>query len=554
MRTLFLLALVACAGSKDETDTATDATDADTDTDSDSDSDADTDTDTDTDTDSDADTDTGELEVIRDPRFDAAADVLLQELDVETNLATAASIAVCQGGEVLWREGFGTAVPEAQEPVTPSHAFQIGSTTKHMTSAVVLQQVQDGLYTLDDTVSTVLPSLVLPYAPAFTEQASIHELISHQGGLSDYLDWLGSPDDAELAAWHYGAAPLSLYEMAPPGTFYNYSNPNFTIAGLAVEEHDPADRYFADIMQDDLFAPLGLSSTFMRKQDLLDAGVPYVLSTGLDLATYGYQPIPMEEVPDVASIRPAGMVWSTPDDMCRWGAFVMHGDPAVLDDALRAQITTPQVSTLYYDEHESYGYGMFVHDLWPMLDGSFYPIEVWEHGGNTLSFTSSFLLLPDQDVVISLLSNGYGDAFYATVEETIKAVVDPLPDPSDYQPAFDPYALEIHTGSYESVALGPFTISAGGAYGLQIAAPILAQYGYTYDADLQPISTDVWILIIDGFGYDLTFIRDPEGDPTQYVRNRSFVGVRVEDEPNAARSARPDPATVEAALRSVRAL
>jgi CubicO group peptidase (beta-lactamase class C family) len=547
MRVWLVLGLVACAGDKDETDTLTDETDTDTDSDSDAD------TDTDTDSDADTDTGTGDLPVIRDPRFDPVADVLLQELDAETNLATAASIAVCQGGQVLWREGFGTAVPEAVEPVTPSHTFQIGSTTKHMTAALVLQQVQDGLYGLEDSVATVLPSFTVVANPTFVQDASVHELLSHQGGLVDYLDWLGPATDDTLASWHYDSASVLLYSMAPPGVFFNYSNPNFTLAGLAVEEHDPQDRYFADIMQDDLFAPLGMTSSFIRKTDLLSAGLPFAQSVGLDLTTYSYEPIPMMDVPDVASIRPAGMVWSTPDDMCKWGQFMLHGDSGVLDDALRAEITSPQVSTLYYDEHESYGYGMFVHELWPMSDGSFYPIRVWEHGGNTLSFTSSFLLLPDQDVVISLLSNGYGDTFYATVEEIIQTMVDPLPAPSDWTPTFDPDELEVHLGEYESPAVGPFTISAGGAYGLQFSAPLLAQYGYTYEPDLQPISTDLWLVVIDGFPYDLTFIRDPEGDPTLYVRNRSFVGVRVEA-PSAARQARPDKATVDAALRAVRSL
>src|SRR5262249_10544338 len=160
-------------------------------------------------------------------------------------------------------------------------------------------------------------------------------------------------------------------------------------------------------------------------------------------------------------------------------------DPTVLDDALRAEITSPQVPTGYYDGHHSYGLGMFVWDLWRMEDGSFYPIRVWEHGGNTLSFTSGFLLLPDEDAVVSILSNGEHDASKEPTDAILRAIVDPLPPVSDYRPVVDPSALGPHTGAYyDPVRLGTILIDSDGADGLRVSLPDVEALGYDVAPDL----------------------------------------------------------------------
>lgn len=485
--------------------------------------------------------------VVRDGRFDPVVDTLLAELDA--NLAEGVSVAVRERGELVWVEGFGSAAPGGTVPVTPDTRFQIGSTTKQMTAALALQQVEVGRMSLDDTVADLLPALSLRQSPGWAGEATLHQLLSHQGGVLDYVDWAGSADDAELAAWHLGEFSRVSWANNPPGAFYNYSNPHFTVAGLAIEAHDPAGRAFSDVMAEDLFAPLGLGETALRRDTVADGPLPYATSTGVSPTSDGVAVVPMAEVPDPAAIRPAGLVWSTPTDMTTWGSFLLHGDPSVLDDALRAEITAPHVSTLYFGDHQAYGYGEFVWDQFPFSDGEWYPIRVWEHGGNTLSMTSVLVVLPDQDVTLSILSNGWGDGWSGTVEGVLRALIDPFPAPTGYAPPFDPADLARHAGTYTDVHnVGDLVIAEGGAHGLTLSIPLLDAYGYTVEADLEPISTDVWIATIDGEAYDLTFVPDPESGEDRWLRNRVFVGER--DVGATARRTPPDPATVAAALRA----
>ncbi len=461
---------------------------------------------------------------IRDPRFDGVA--LILDLELDDQLASGVSIAVLEQGVLTWAEGFGSADPENDVPVTPETRFQIGSTTKQMTAALVLQQEKGGALELEQQLSAVLPDVWLEDDPTWAETATLELLLSHQGGINDYIDWTGSADDDHLAEWHEGFFKNTLYSNNPPGAFWNYSNPNFTVAGLAAEAHDPLDRYYPDMMVEDLFVPLGMNATVARKADVDE---PYARSTGVDLFDGSIRSFTMDDLFDPASMRPAGLVWSTPTDMTTWGSALLQGNQEVFgSDDLPELITEPRVSTLWLDDHIQYGLGMFVYDIFPMSDGTYVPLLVWEHAGITLSMTSSFMVLPEHDVAISILSNGWQDAFWETTQALMRVVVDPWPEPSDYVPTVDPEVTALHVGTYDDPNnVGPIEITAGEHGELQIAMPLLDDFGFDVDPDLIPITSDFFFVEIDGDLFDLAFVRDPAGGPSLWVRDQFFVGERV---------------------------
>jgi CubicO group peptidase (beta-lactamase class C family) len=471
--------------------------------------------------------------VRRDARFDAAVQILRDEMT--RNRGAGVSIAVLEQGVLTWAEGIGSSDPfdtTDSHPLNAETAFQIGGITQQFTAALVLEQAEAGLLSTDDRLDEALPDLSLAYDPAWTADVRIGDLLANQSGVYDYIVWDGPDADADLADWHYGFFSDSVWTLNPPGLFYNPSHPNATLAGLVVEAGDPDGRYFADILAEDLFEPLGMVHSYGRKADAEASGA-FALSTGIGSEdAFGYTDIPMAEVPDPAYARPSELAWSTPTDLCTWGRFLLHGplgssgDGTVLDDAVRDAITQYRGSTLQYEEHLGYGYGVELYDEYPLSDG-FHPLRVWRSTGSTQSFSGELLILPDHDVVIALLSNGYHDTFDGTLEAILRAVVDPFPAVSGYAgPGFDPGALDDHVGVYVDAAnIGPFAVVRGGAYGLQIVMPGLEAEGYLVDADLVPESTDRWTVTIENAPFDLTFIRDATGRPT-WVRNHLFVGTR----------------------------
>jgi CubicO group peptidase (beta-lactamase class C family) len=214
-----------------------------------------------------------------------------------------------EGGVVTFAEAFGSKDPDGLEPLTPHTLMQIGSTTKHMTAVALLRLVDSGQVSLDDTLEELLPEMDFARDATWDDQVTLHLMLSHQGAFYDAIPWDGPPDDSELAAWTYGTYDRDSYLMNPPGAFWNYSNPNFVFVGLVTETVD--GRAWPDIMREDVFLPLGMDRTFLRKTEV-EADGDFALSYGMgtdDLMTGAEGPVDMEHMPDPGWARPAGL-WS----------------------------------------------------------------------------------------------------------------------------------------------------------------------------------------------------------------------------------------------------
>ncbi len=478
-----------------------------------------------------------------DPRFEAFAQALQDDLAASS--AYGVSAAVMEQGEVTFAVAFGSKDPEGQEPLLPTTLMQIGSTTKQMTAVALLQRVQAGEVSLGDTLAEALPDLSFDLDPSWSDQIELRHLLSHQGGFYDYTPWGTSSDDADLAAHAYGPFAATEFLMNPPGLFWNYANPNFTLAGLVTEELD--SRAWPDLMVEDVFQPLGMTRSYLRKSEV-EADGDYALSYGFgvdDLEAPELGLVAMEDMPDPAFTRPAGLAWTTPTQQMAWADFVMHGDEAVLSAALREQLTEEQIDTLYLVGNMHYGFGMFVWRGYLTGDGTWYPMAVWEHGGNTLSFSNLLYILPEQDLALAVTSSGYGTDFWHSIDTAMTTLVD-LPAPGT-APAYevDPDTFDRHVGDYhDPYNIGDVVITREQDT-LYVEMPLLEQLGYDVGPELEAISSEIFVLAIDGLPYDLTFIPSEPGGDSVYIRNRAFVATRVLTALPAA--ARPMPSAEQVA-------
>src|SRR5688572_19981860 len=67
------------------------------------------------------------------------------------------TVLVSEGGEVIYKKGFGLANMEWNVPNTPDTKFRLGSITKQFTAAIVLQLVKEGKLNLNAKLSQYLP-------------------------------------------------------------------------------------------------------------------------------------------------------------------------------------------------------------------------------------------------------------------------------------------------------------------------------------------------------------------------------------------------------------
>lgn len=412
-----------------------------------------------------------------------------------------------------WVGGFGTREPDGRAP-DENTLFMIGSDTKKIAAITLLQELAAGRATLDTQLGEVLPDLRLTSAPEFLT-ASMHHLLSHQGGIADSAGPRSSTTtDADARAYAFGSFARNADSMAPAGLFYNYSNPNYAMVGLVTETL--AGQSWADVATARVFAPLGMARTFARKSEVDENH-----AAGFD----AMGAVTLDDTTEHAFMRPAGFVWSTPSDQMRLARFLVDGNEAVLPDALLASMHAPHAElNPGLDAH--YGYGLFV-DEGVFDEDGYHAVPVWSHGGNTETHTSTFLILPDQRFAISILSNGPQNDFSRSVEEAISSlVIFPSVDIQPSRPLVDIAALDALTGTYlDDFNIGEIIVTREGD-AMMLSLPRLDTAGVAYDHRATPITTRTWLASIQNADVVLRVYEGPDGE--RYIAHRAFVARSVD--------------------------
>ncbi len=166
---------------------------------------------------------------------------------------TTAALARVGGTGPDWHKSAGVHDLRTRRPALEQARFRAGSTTKVVTSALVLQLAADGLVDLDTPVQSYLPGL-------FTEDfqpISVRQLLNFTSGMKPGA-WLGA-ENAEgyerrfetLTPEEVVAESVRQGPNAAPGERQNYGNIEYTVLGLLIEEvtgdtyeHQAAMRIF----------------------------------------------------------------------------------------------------------------------------------------------------------------------------------------------------------------------------------------------------------------------------------------------------------------------
>ncbi len=111
-----------------------------------------------------------------DERLQTALDVRLRHYDVK-----GASVAVILPDGTIWRGASGVSHPGVN--MSPDMAFAIGSITKNMVAALMLQLAEEGKLSLDEPIGQWLPSY-----PHVNPAITIRQMLNHTSGLFMFWD------------------------------------------------------------------------------------------------------------------------------------------------------------------------------------------------------------------------------------------------------------------------------------------------------------------------------------------------------------------------------
>lgn len=456
----------------------------------------------------------------------------VEALVADDNDTSGVAVAVLEDGEVAWSRGFGTVSNTDDRPVHDTTLFRFGSVLKMMSSTALLALVDEGRLTRDTPVSELLPALELDHADV--SALTPHLLMTHQGGFEDYVALGGSADDAELEAFALSEAFRSGRFLAPPGSFYNYANPNYSMVGLLAETLDEG-RTYRETMRARVFDPLGMDRTrFLAEDVLADGDFAY----GAAYDRFGQRVLVTPDAYANAWGRPAGFGWSSVLDLARFARFVMHGNPDVLSDASWRALRSPQVDTRQFLDLASYGYGLSVNRGF-FLGETFYDAELLSHTGAIPGYGAHMYIVPETGFAVVLLVNSLLVSPGPCVAYGLAAEMERWPEGQPPDLTVDPSTFDALEGSFGEVTgrVGPFQLRVRGGR-VELVAPELDRVGYAYERVLEPISPDNFIWNTSQGPIVLTAIREDDGS-VDYIRARIFVGVREEGEgkprPPAAR-------------------
>lgn len=314
------------------------------------------------------------------------------------------SVLVAEGGKVLIDTAFGFANMELRVPNTPDTRFRVASVTKQFTAMAVVMLAETGKLKLSDPITRYLDSL-----PAEWSGITIHHLLRHVSGISDYEGWFDGYDTQAYS--DYMAQDSAAYRIArdarrrpldfAPGTKFHYSNSAYILLGFIIER--ASGMRYEDFLRTRILEPLGMThSSQDRSLELLPGravgyqgrpgSYPVAYWNGMTRANYVNAHYQLMLPPQ----GDAGLV-TTARDLYLW-------DQALYTEKL---VKRPMLDSIFTPGLGNYGYGWFINHGPNGLS--------YEHSGGLPGFTCYIMRLPESHRTIILLTNT--DRLGATVQD-----------------------------------------------------------------------------------------------------------------------------------------
>jgi CubicO group peptidase (beta-lactamase class C family) len=323
------------------------------------------------------------------------------------------AIAISKDGEVIYENGFGYRDIEKKLPVTPNTVMGIASISKSFTALEIMRLADEGFLDTDDLVIKHLPELKI--ANIDMNKLKIKHLLSHTTGLP--------PVSRRQDHIHFSKhiKYLKEYEtelLGDPGQYFSYANDTFLLLGAIIEKYRGC-LYARRITN--LLITLGMNNSSVYVDEipkLSEITKNYIYDEKEGYTTADW--------PRLGVYEAGGGVRSSVRDLMKYGQVyvnegIYNGKKLISKERIR-EMYSPMIETA---PGEYYCYALKSN---PDYNG----VTLVEHGGGQPGVSSNFGFVPEENLVVAVLTNTTGKPAHAIWKAAVNATLGfPIEEKSD---------------------------------------------------------------------------------------------------------------------------
>lgn len=277
---------------------------------------------------------------------------------------------------------------DSTHEMTTDKIFNIGSLTKMFTAVLIMQEVEKGNLSLNDTIGKYF-SRSYVFNKNVDLQITIEQLLRHESGLGEIV--VDTIVNQAFFNFFYAYNNDLLYNKIPEKIFdkgerFKYTNTNYILLGYVLELIN--DEPYSELLKERIFGPCEMKNTysFLPKADSDIAHPMYEGQDLLEFVTYKYY---------YDYGFSAGCIFSNIEDLNRFFINLYETERLITRESFG------QMCTFKND----YGYGI---QKIPILGENVYYIG---HGGDNLSYTNRNFYNPKTRTLVVLMANHLYDKY-----------------------------------------------------------------------------------------------------------------------------------------------
>ena len=306
-------------------------------------------------------------------------DELIDPISSSNNFS--GSVLVKKQGSIIISKSYGYFDRENRIKNTSESKFLIGSISAMFTSTAILQLVEEGKINLDDKLVKFIPNI--PNG----EKITIHQLLTERSGLPRVV----SEADGSYSKLTQKSHTLDelvdfirkVEPIAVPGMKYRHSGSSYILLAKIIELL--SGKSYGEYLGENIFSPLGMINTGhygvnVNYEDISNLAIGYEQQGVTELKV-------AERIHWSTKVGHAS-IYSTADDLYKFAQAMIH-------NKLLSINSWNTITSSYYET--TLGYGISQNSIGGKLH--------YYRSGSTPGFSCYFLVYPEEDLTIIMLSN-----------------------------------------------------------------------------------------------------------------------------------------------------